>query len=53
MKDVRFRLTNPGRFRLLLALSCPSKQGGVRPLRPDSSDLNLFCYCKRVIDLDP
>ena len=27
--------------------------GGVRPLRPRTSDINLFCYCERVIDLDP
>ena len=35
-----------------MALSCLSKQGGVRPLRPGDSDINLFCYCERVVDLD-
>jgi hypothetical protein len=36
-----------------VALSRLSKQGGVGPLRPGDSDVNLFCYCERVVDLDP
>jgi hypothetical protein len=28
-------------------------RGGVCPLRPGSSDVNLFRYCECVIDLDP
>jgi len=36
-----------------MAFSRLSKQGGARPLRPDNSDVNLFSYCERVIDLDP
>lgn len=36
-----------------LALSCLSEQGGVRPLRPGGSDINLFRYCESIVDFDP
>jgi len=36
---------------LLVAPSCLSEQGGVGPLRRGNSDVHLFCYCERVIDL--
>jgi hypothetical protein len=29
------------------------KRGGAIPLRPDSSDINLFCYGQSVVDLNP
>jgi len=34
-------------------IKCQSKQGGVGRLRPGDSDVNLFCYCGRIVDLDP
>jgi hypothetical protein len=37
----------------LLALTCPTRWGEASPLRPRSSDVDLFCYCERVVDLDP
>ena len=36
-----------------LARNGPIVRGGVCPLRPGSSDINLFRYCERVVDPDP
>jgi hypothetical protein len=31
----------------------PNCEGGVCPLRPDTSDVDLFCNCECIVDLDP
>jgi hypothetical protein len=37
---------------LLLARVGCSGRGGAIPLRPDNSDVNLFGFCKSVVDLN-
>jgi|KBSSwiStaDraftv2_1062776.scaffolds.fasta_scaffold1572338_1 hypothetical protein len=36
-----------------MAQTCPIGRGGACPPRPGSSDVHLFCYCERIVDLDP
>jgi len=45
-----FRNIHELMFRRIILIwpELPVSRGGVSPLRPGSSDINLFCYCERI-----